>query len=125
MWGEGAFEPHQTVYTAVMTGLRPDLISGPRGSQRLLEPGMVESLMDEAGIRDMSLIPVQHSHRFPDFDEYWHFLMYTGLRGTIMKLTDEELVEFRKVLQHGIAEVCDEDGGLTLDMPCQFVVGAV
>ncbi len=125
MWGEGAFEPHLTVYRAVLTRVRPDLVSGPSNLQRLHQPGIVESLMAEAGIKDVSLVPVQHSHLLRDFDEYWHLLTNTGFRETLMKLSDGEMVEFREALQRDIAEVSDEDGGLTLDMPCQFVVGTV
>lgn len=123
LWADGFWEPHRTIFNDIVSKVRPDLAPSQGGRGRLHEPGGIESIAAEAGLRTTSVETVRHQHVLNGFDEYWHLVTTSGGRAVLSRVSADEARVIRDKLETAIAPYRDSEGRLTLLMAALFVTG--
>lgn len=84
-------------------------------------PGVVETLLSDAGVRDVHFVEAQCPFIFPDIETAWHAWSAAGPIARVMRVAGEAAV--RKVIEESILADRKPDGALRQDNAFRFVVG--
>lgn len=125
VWAKDAWEPHNTVFAKVMNKIKPQPKPVGGNIDKLQEPGVLESLMTESGLKNVQIVMAVQSHRLTGFDEYWNLITTLGARVALEKLTDDQRNEVRIQLEPAILNATGSDDGITLSMDALFAFGEV
>lgn len=94
----------------------------PLSWKRLDEAAKHHALYEAAGITQVETHTVQAGYHLTGFDEWWDILWYSGFRGLLNQLSEDELARFRQEHQAEIEKFATADG-LWLNVEVLISVG--
>ncbi len=96
VWGRSALEPLASVFAEEVRRLRPDLPTGARPWERLVDPDALRRTFWIAGVETPGLLPVEDRQSLVSIDDWWTVAMGSGYRWEIEQLTPPEREALRE-----------------------------
>jgi ubiquinone/menaquinone biosynthesis C-methylase UbiE len=89
-WGEGLFEPGNSLFWETIRGARPELYKGFNPWDQLGTARALRELFERAGAENTTVDMEQAWQELRQPSDWWSIVLGTGYRGTIEKLSDAE-----------------------------------
>lgn len=110
IWGPRIFEPATSHFWSAVQEERPDLHKGFNPWDRIVEPGPMRKLFQDAGIGEVEIELEETMEPLRGPEDWWKILLGTGYRGTIDALGEGARERVRQasiswVEKRGIREV--------------------
>jgi SAM-dependent methyltransferase len=94
VWDQRERNPWSTIPTAVLVehGLAVPPVAGMPGPFALGDPGLLRSMLEEAGFTDIAIDTVEISRSDRDFDSWWatHLDLSTGSRASFAQADEQQ-----------------------------------
>jgi len=85
-WGQGVFEPMNSIFWDSIGAERPDLHKGFNPWDRISEPDSLRQLLLDAGVTEPECIAEAGEHPLATPDDWWRIVMGSGYRWTVDQL---------------------------------------
>ena len=82
----------------------------PLSWKRLDDAEKIYALYRSAGMEQVDIYTEQVGHYLAGFEEWWDILWYSGFRGLLNQLSENDLAGFRKAHQAEISALAGEQG---------------
>jgi ubiquinone/menaquinone biosynthesis C-methylase UbiE len=125
IWGEGFWEPQNTVFDERIRRHRPDLYKGFQAWYRISTAADLAVLLTTAGATNVTVHTEHAVHLVSGVEGWWQVMWGSGYRGTLSQLTPTELAAVHEEHMQEIQPLVDGDGRLALAVPVHFGVAQV
>jgi len=125
IWGEGFWEPQNTVFDERIRRHRPDLYKGFQAWYRISTAADLAVLLTTAGATNVTVHTEHAVHLVSGVEGWWQVMWGSGYRGTLSQLTPTELTAVHEEHMQEIQPLVDGDGRLALAVPVHFGVAQV
>jgi SAM-dependent methyltransferase len=94
-WGEGVFDPADTIFWDAVKRARPDLHKGFNPWERVGDRAKLRALLEEAGIAGSEITFEEGLHPLATPEAFWDLVLGSGYRGTVDVMTGSESAAVR------------------------------
>jgi ubiquinone/menaquinone biosynthesis C-methylase UbiE len=125
IWGEEFWEPYNTRFFECIRRRRPDLYTGPPPWYRINSADALAAVLRRAGATNIAVRTERASHVVVGADGWWQVMWGSGYRGTLSRLTPDELHAVRAEHLREIQPLVAPNGDLSLSSPVHFGIATV
>lgn len=117
-----AFQPMMDLCLSDLASFGVEPVAGKFMASRLMEADTCQSLLTDAGYREVNVDTRQMGYHLLNVEDWWAVLWNSGARSFLERLDGDQLTAFREMHLPRISELFEEDG-LWLDVTVNFCSG--